>query len=211
MASADPKYQILTLVKTLKMKNLGLYSLFLLQYFGATFAAPTSDALGPALFPEPAKFASNTSSTTKLALPDSPPFSGTIPYHIPGSTVTLRLNPCPHLPIPPSDLRPCIYDTLTRVLDHIRQDGDGPLADIDNPYRSDPLPDVKCQFSLRSWHSMTPQGTKATLITYGILHTVLSGLLEYMLFPDPHYYSMSFTVRTDERGAVGSGSVTPNR
>lgn len=53
---------------------------------------------------------------------------------------------------------------------------------------------------------MTPQG-RVAYMTYGIVYTVLRGLLEYMLFPDPHYYSISFTVRDAERGTMGAGSV----
>ena len=54
---------------------------------------------------------------------------------------------------------------------------------------------------------MTPQG-RVTYLTYGIVYMVLRGLAEYMLFPEPHCWFLSFTVRDEVRGiTVGAGSV----
>lgn len=192
------------------MNKLRLYSLFLLQYLDITFAAPAStpNALGLVLSPPPANSASNSSPTSNLALPNPPPFSESIVYPIVDSTVSLLIHPRRHQPIPPDDLGTCLLSTSTRALDDIRRHGDGPLEPSDNPYMSDPLPDVNCKVSLTSWHVMSPQGSKVTLMTYGVVQTALRGLLEYMLFPDPHYYSLSFTVRDAQRGPVGAGSVS---
>lgn len=188
------------------MNKLRLCYLFLLQHFDTTSAAPASDALGLTLFPSPANPSSNSSHTTHLALPNSPPFTNTVIYPIGDSTITLLLNPREDRPIPPDDLGTCLLSTVTHVLGHLRQHGDGPLAGDDNPFKSDPLPNVNCTFAVRSWHGMTPQG-RTTYLTYGMVYTVLRGLLDYMLFPDPHYYFISFTVRDDQMGPVGAGSI----
>ena len=46
---------------------------------------------------------------------------------------------------------------------------------------------------------MRPQG-RVTYLTYGIVYRVLRGLAEYMLFPEPHCWFISFTVRDEGRG-----------
>ena len=117
------------------------------------------------------------------------------------------MNPRPDNPIPPDDLRTCLHATSIRVLDHIHQHGNGLLAKFDDPFKSDPFPDANCKFAIRSWQVTIPQG-RVTYLTYGMVYTVLRGLLEYMLFPDPHYYFISFTARDAERGTVGAGSVS---
>lgn len=187
------------------MYNVKLHTLCLLPYLTTTFAAPTTDASALTLISPNGNFTNNNFSTPKVLLPNLP-LSETILLPIPDSTITLGLNPRPNQPIPPNDLSTCLYATSTRVLDYLLQHGDGPLARTDDPFKSDPFPDINCKFAVRSWHTRTPQGG-FTYLRYSIVYTVLRGLLEYMLFPDPHYYSISFLVRDDEKGTVGVGSI----
>ena len=188
------------------MYKLGLHFLLLLRHLHKTLAAPMPDALGRTLLLKPTNSASNGSHMINLGLLNLLDLAETIPYPIPDSTIILMMNPRPHKAIPPYDLSICLHSTSTRALDHIRQHGDGPLVDSDDPFASGPFPDANCKFAVRSWRVLTPEG-RVSYLTYGIVHTVLKGLLEYMLFPDPHCYFISFTVKDAQRGTVGAGSV----
>lgn len=44
-------------------------------------------------------------------------------------------------------------------------------------------------------------------MTYGMLYEVLRGLMDFVLFPDPHYEGVVFLVEMRGKGAVGWGVV----
>jgi len=173
--------------------------LLLFQYLGFISAAPTSNTAPDLTLFQPANAISNNSYTRNITLESL--FTPII-YPIPSSTITLSLNPIPQFPLPPSNLSVCLLATSQRIHAHIRQHGDGPLAAVDDPFTSDPFPDINCRFSV--W-SMRTAGQ--SFLTYGTLGTVLSGLLEWMLWPDPHYLAVSFLIREEGRGVVGQGHV----
>ena len=166
---------------------------------------PISVSSGLTIAPSFANLTTNLpfgSNSTSLILSG---LSDTVRYLIPGSTITLAMNLRPSNPIKPDDLSLCLYSTSTRVLHHLQRYGDGLLDAIDDPLTSDPIPGMNCTFGIRSWRQHTPQA-RISFLTYSIVHTTLRGLLEYMLFPDAHYYSNSFTVWNGKQ-IVGLGSV----
>ncbi|KAL8794633.1 MAG: hypothetical protein Q9195_002829 [Heterodermia aff. obscurata] len=131
--------------------------------------------------------------------------TGTIPFKVDRTPITLLITPLLGQKISREDLIIALYDSREYVRRHLRYKRDGRLSGNDEPFSSTKLPsppDVNCVVAVKS-------GKVLKSMTYGYLGDTVQGLMDYTFFPyTASTSSVTFEVSHDIWGVIGTGSLS---